>query len=577
MSRRRFGLVAAAIGVFAIFCIAVRLASLRALPIFGDEAMFLRLAILLRKDPLHRLWISFQEAQPPFHVWLLALLLPISADPVYSGRLVSVAAGILSIPAGAWVYWRTVSAFGRPGDTSREQAALLSATTAALMAVSPFLVFAQRIARVDALYLLETILAAGLSIGLASGALAKSPLTPFRGVAFGILMGAMMLTRQAVSYPLWLLPPVAWVLLRSSSRPEGESGRRFGSALVLALLIAGALWGPMLMAPGGPDLQTRIFHAAPYRPAMSLSGRAELAASNVGLALRSYLAYLTPSVVILAGLGVAELVAAACWRLLGFLLIWEAILLAPAALFAANYFPRFALSGAFPLLLLAGFGLAGVWMRVRAWTRRLVLRTMAAVALAAVAIGPSLRDVWKGEHDWRLWTLLEIDRTQFITGSSGGFAAERATGFLLEAAKERPILVLTSEISGNPTDSVWLLLEPNERIRLSYAVDCLRQPILPPVAGRPGVFRLTGDLRANAAPGEMRLAPGDPAYFVVTDPLLTRAGWKSALAVLSPLNPGLVEAARFDNPPSSNGRVASSVVVMRLLAPPAFSSSAPPR
>ena len=69
-----------------------------------------------------------------------------------------------------------------------------------------------------------------------------------------------MLTRQAVSYPLWLLAPVAWLLLPPGRRGGAREWSRFLFALALAAAVAFALWLPMLLAPGTPDTMTRIFH-----------------------------------------------------------------------------------------------------------------------------------------------------------------------------------------------------------------------------------------------------------------------------------------------------------------------------
>ena len=536
----------------------MRLVSLRALPVFGDEAIFLRLAVLSRRDPLAQLWISLQEAQAPLHIWLMALVLPLSSDPVRAGRLLSVAAGALCVPAATWVASRIADAFGHGEDFRVE-----GITAAALTAVCPFVVFAQRIARLDALFLLETLVAVGLSLSLALAVRAASTRARLlrMGVVYGILMGVTMLTRQAVSLPLWLLTPGAWVLLPAVQPSEPGEGKRLLAALGLALLVAGLLWMPMLAAPGTPDIMTRIFHSGAYRPTLSLSSRLELTISNLGLAGQAFRVYLTVPVLLLGALGVLDLVAAARWRFLAFLLFWEASLLLPACAFAIGYFPRFALPAAVPVLIASAYGASRLWALIRRSAPAPAARVALSVLLGVLLLGPALADLRRGLRDWRDWTLLPIDQAQFLSGSSAGFASEQAAAWLRGIAGARPVTILTPEFSGNPTDAVWLLLDGEPGIGLSYALDALRQPLLPP--GEPdGTRRLPGDSRD---PGRrVVVVPARGSVFaVVTDPLQTGSGWVRAVEFLSGLNPGLTEAARFANP-AKPGRPASSVVVLSL-------------
>ena len=554
------GGAAAAVGLCTLVGAAVRLVSLRALPVFGDEAIFLRLAELARRDPLARLWIALQEAHAPMHIWLVTLVLPLSSDPVRAGRLLSVVAGVLCVPAAAWVASRIAEAFGH-GEDSRVEVL----TAAALTAACPFFVLAQRIARVDALFLLETLAAAGLSLSLAIAVRRSSARASLlrMGLVYGILMGVTMLTRQAVSLPLWFLAPGAWVLLRAGEPSSPGEGKRLFAALGLALLVAGLLWMPMLVAPGTPDTITRIFQSKVYRPAMSVSSRFGLAISNIGLAGEAFRVYLTLPVLLFGALGVLDLLAARRWRLLAFLLFWEASLLLPACAFAIGYFPRFALPAAMPVVIVSAHGVSRLWALIRGSARAPAARVALAVLLGGLLLGPAVGDLRRGLRDWRDWRLLPIDQAQFLSGSSAGFASEQAAGWFRGKAAKQPVAVtvLTPEISGNPTDAVWLLLDGEPGIRLSYALDALRQPLLPP-AGPDGTRRLPGDSRD---PGRREVVvPARGAVFaVVTDPLLTRSGWVPAAAFLSGLNPGLTEAARFENP-AKPGSPASSVVVLAL-------------
>ncbi|HVE66229.1 MAG TPA: glycosyltransferase family 39 protein [Thermoanaerobaculia bacterium] len=528
----------AAIGVITAAAAAVRLPSLRALPIFGDEAIFLRLAGIIRAEPLQQLWSPLRAPSAPLHPWLLALSLPVSSDPVRSGRLLSVLCGVLLVPALAWAAWRLT------GVVTTEAGRLAPATSVAaavLAAASPFLVFSDRIARVDSLFALETALAAGLALSLAGRPSSRA------AVLFGLLMGLTMLTRQAVSYPLWLLPLAACLVF-----PRRE-GMRISRAIFVAIPVALVLWVPMLVAPGAADLATRIFHVSSSRPSLGFPDRAALVAQNAGIAGAAFWTYLTPAVCLAAVAGLA-IAAAMHRRLFWFLAAWVAIVLLPPLLFAVDYFPRYALPAALPLLVAGGVAVASAGIR---WGRWL------AAALLALLVGWGGKDVWRGVTDWRRWALLPLDRRQFVSGWSAGFASESTADFLVGLSRGSPIWVILPKVSGNPSDAIWRRLDGEPDIRLFYAEDLLTRRAV--TAGEPGRARLQGDIWAGRPVETVMLDPAASILFVSPDPVfLGRAGWAPAGDFVLARNPGARLLARFENPRDSAGAEESAVSVFRL-------------
>jgi 4-amino-4-deoxy-L-arabinose transferase-like glycosyltransferase len=518
------------IGV-AVAAALLRLPNLRALPIFGDEAIFLRIARLVRADPSRNLWLPLNVPSAPLHPWLLALSLPIHPDPVTAGRLLSVACGALLVPALAVLVIRIQRFFSTDGG-----AAGAAIAAAVLTVISPFFVFSSRLARVDALFALEVAAVTILSLEVATRAQpGDSWIAP--AVWLGFALGVTMLTRQAVAYVLWIVPVLAALLAGRAPL------QRILPAIGLALVVGVLVWGPMILAPGWPDIPTRLFHIAASRPSVPLADRLTLFARNLGVATAAFWTYLTPPVALVAIAGTVALVRHRQVRLLGFLAAWELILLVPAALFAIDYFPRYALPAALPLLVAAAFGIASVI----SWSRP------AGVILLAGLVAWGAVDVFRGERDWKSWPLLPVDRKQFVSGWSAGAASEAAAEFLESQSRRERISVVVPHVSGSPSDAVWLLLQGAHSAHLFYAVDFLHRP------GRD----VRGDVWLDEP--ETTLDAVGRVFFVSPDPVfLGRAGWAPAADVVPPLNPGARLVARFENPPDERGRTVSAVNVYRI-------------
>jgi hypothetical protein len=247
------GVPGATIAVTVVFVV-VGIVRLRDLPVFGDEAIFLRLAELVRKDPARHLWISLSAAAAPLHTWLLAAAWPLSADPVRSGRLLSGLAGAAAVPAFAWTVGE-LTRWSRTEDDSGPHGAGIFA--AILVATSPFLLTSARLARVDALFAAETILLAAAALA-AARRLTASAARVEGMLAFGLLLGLTMATRTAVSYPFWALLPVA-AFLAPRGAGKARPSRVFAASL-LSLAVAAVLFAPYALARGPGDLATRLFH-----------------------------------------------------------------------------------------------------------------------------------------------------------------------------------------------------------------------------------------------------------------------------------------------------------------------------
>ena len=73
-----------------------RLIAIDKVPIFTDEAIYIRWAQIAQQDSTQR-FISLTDGKQPLFIWLMFPLLKIIQDPLIAGRMVSVFAGFGSI------------------------------------------------------------------------------------------------------------------------------------------------------------------------------------------------------------------------------------------------------------------------------------------------------------------------------------------------------------------------------------------------------------------------------------------------------------------------------------------------
>ncbi len=156
----------------------VRLYHLTILPVFADEAIYIRWAQIMSSEPTLR-FLPLSDGKQPLFMWILMFFVKRMSDPLFAGRLLSVTSGVGSMIG---LFLLTYYVF---------KSKLSALFAAILWALSPLSFFFDRMALVDAmltcfgiwtLYLglitaeslrLDMAMLAGFTLGFAS--LTKSP------------------------------------------------------------------------------------------------------------------------------------------------------------------------------------------------------------------------------------------------------------------------------------------------------------------------------------------------------------------------------------------------------------------
>lgn len=84
--------------ILSIVFFATRLQNLNSIPVFGDEAIYIRWSQIIKSVETLR-FIPVTDGKQPLFMWILAVFLKFFNDPLFAGRLVSVFSGfeILSV------------------------------------------------------------------------------------------------------------------------------------------------------------------------------------------------------------------------------------------------------------------------------------------------------------------------------------------------------------------------------------------------------------------------------------------------------------------------------------------------
>ena len=93
---RRHKLEIVILAILIIIYFSSRLFSILSLPIFTDEAIYIRWAQIAKQDANWR-FISLTDGKQPMFIWLMMISLRFIQDPLLAGRVVSVGAGFMTL------------------------------------------------------------------------------------------------------------------------------------------------------------------------------------------------------------------------------------------------------------------------------------------------------------------------------------------------------------------------------------------------------------------------------------------------------------------------------------------------
>ena len=163
-----------------------RLINLTLIPIFTDEAIYIRWGQIALQDPVHR-FISLEDGKQPMFIWLMLPALKWIPDPLMAGRLVSVFSGVLTLVGLVVLSWKL---FGEK----------IGWFSGFIYIISPFFLLYDRLALYDSLTTALMVWALFLTILMAD--LLRLDIA----LLLGMIIGAGFLTKSSAQFALILLP-----------------------------------------------------------------------------------------------------------------------------------------------------------------------------------------------------------------------------------------------------------------------------------------------------------------------------------------------------------------------------------
>jgi 4-amino-4-deoxy-L-arabinose transferase-like glycosyltransferase len=329
------------VGLFAV----TRLALLWRFPPFTDEALYAQWAWQGYQVPEDR-FLALATGKEPLLPWAAMGWIRLGAGPITAVRLVSVAAGLVTVVLVALI--------------ARELRGNRAAWAAASLAVVlPFFVVGDAIGIYDALA--AAVVAAALLLQLR---LARRP-TLGEALLLGLVLAAGALTKSTTNVAIALLPLGALVF---DWRREGRVSRltRWIGSLALALLVGAVGASVMRLSQFYDDFQAA--QAPDATPVHSFGDGVRHLGTWLGRNLSPYLETLV-GYITLPLLGLAVVGAVAAWRERPrptvVVAVWALVPIAGAIVLADVAHARYLLTAAPLLVVFAGIGLVDVVDRLR--------------------------------------------------------------------------------------------------------------------------------------------------------------------------------------------------------------------
>jgi 4-amino-4-deoxy-L-arabinose transferase-like glycosyltransferase len=428
------------------------LIALTKLPVFADEAIYIRWAQLIIDDWQQYLFFPLNDGKTPLFIWMLVSSLKLFTDPLFAGRFVSVLAGFFQL----WAIVKVTRELG-----GRRMGMIFAAGSVILL---PFWFFHHRMA------LMDGWLTVWLSFALLY-LLKTAKLKSLRNILWaGVFFGLALLTKipALLFMPALIFSP----LLADSRKKQLPTAASWTSG---ALLIGLTIFVSLKLHPAFGQLFNRGNDFLYSFSQLAETGVWAVFSTNALDALRVFGTYLTWPVLLLPIFGLFQ----DKFRRKHALLILSSLgFIGPMLLLGKTIYPRYMLPAALPLTISAALAFEQFFLYTQRKVKeplKLFIRSAVLVLFSAALVSQSAEFILVSWKNPDFLPLVPVDRTQYLREWSSGHGIKEATKLMVQESQEQKIAVATEGYFGTLPDGILMYLHNQDVTNLT--VHGIGQPV----------------------------------------------------------------------------------------------------
>lgn len=419
-----------------------------ALPVFVDEAIYVRWAQVMRADETLR-FLPLSDGKQPLFMWVMIPFLKIIKDPLVAGRLPSALSGIGTTAIVMAITYSLLRS---------KKITLLSGVMTAL---SPYLIFFDRLALVDSFLTFWGMLTLLLSIHLI-----KKPRLDL-AILTGAALGGSWLTKSPGEL-FFLLLPAAIFLVKRRNPLKASYVFKLAGSLLIAWIIGLGFYNILRLGPN--------FHLIGSRNSDYIYSLSELIThpgspliSNLSLSADWFIKLLPFPLLLTAAVGLISGLTSLPGTTI-FVSVWTFLPIFINTAIGKVFTARYLLYIVPPLLILTSWGIDKLFNQTR------ISRT---VFLLLVCLPMFLQDFLFATDPAKAF-IPQNERHGYLEEWTSGYGLREIASYLKNRPVTTPIVVGTEGFFGTLPDGLEIYLDKNQNIRfvgLSYPVKSVPQSL----------------------------------------------------------------------------------------------------
>lgn len=398
-----------------------RIFNLLNIPIFTDEAIYIRWAQIGLADSVHR-YISLTDGKQPLLTWLMYPMLKIFSDPLFAGRIVSVLSGVFTVLG---IYFLSRELFGR-------KTAIIASI---IYILSPFALLYDRLALMDSLLSGFGVWSLYLTV-----ILAKKPRLD-AALLLGLTVGLGVLTKSSAWYYL-ALTPFSLILFNLKAKDKISQFFKWLGLITVGTIIAEVMYNSLRLSPWFYIIRQKNYSFV-MTPAEFFKKPFTIFFPNLNGLMQFLTTYLTWPIFLVVLFGVVVALVKRDRKTI-YLFLWFIIPFLSLAAIGKVIFPRFILFMVMPLFIIAAHAITNL---TAIFKKNIIFPVIiTAIILAYPAYQSFLLVVSPVQAD-----IPANDRHQLFDDWPSGYGVKEVISYLKDKAQNGKIVIGTEGTFGlNP-------------------------------------------------------------------------------------------------------------------------------